>query len=59
MINGDEVIRTDFGSGVERGFHEVIDAGVVKPSGNTLKLKLTNDSGSLTVSDIVLLYKQS
>ena len=37
--------------------HEVVQGGLVQPSGNTLTLEVGN-TGSISVSDIVLLYKE-
>jgi hypothetical protein len=56
-INGVVVDSTRFGD-VARTYHEVVGLDVVKPSGNTLTLKVGDNAGSIEVSDIVLLYQE-
>lgn len=56
-INGVHV-RTLHLKDVHRTFHEVVAANVVKPTGNTLTLKVDRDKGAVAVADVVLLYKE-
>jgi hypothetical protein len=50
-------VRTQNYKDVASTIHEVVQSGLVKPSGNTLTLEASNN-GSIRVSDIVLLYKE-
>ncbi len=46
-------------SNVWRVFQEVIDANVLTATGNKLKIKVLSGSGTLVLSDIVLLYMKA
>jgi hypothetical protein len=56
-ING-VIVRSVSLKNVNRTFHEVVAANVVKPSGNTLTLKVDDNDGVMRVADVVLLYKE-
>jgi hypothetical protein len=43
---------------VERTFHEAVGAGVLKETGNNILFQITSGSGKLTLSDVIMLYKQ-
>lgn len=46
-------------SNVWRAFQEVIDANVLTAAGNKLKIKVLSGSGTLVMSDIVLLFMKT
>ncbi len=56
-INGVKVRRVSL-QDVNRTFHEAVSKNVVKPSGNTLTLKIDDDDGRINVADVVLLYQE-
>jgi hypothetical protein len=55
-INGTDV-RTQNYKDLTSTIHEVVQSGLVKPTGNRLTLEAGNN-GSIRVPDIVLLYKE-
>ena len=56
-LNNAEVLTTTFSTDPQRSWHEVIDDGVLKDSDNVLTITRNDGSGSLTVSDVVMLYQ--
>jgi len=57
-LNGRTVQTVNFGSTVERTFHEAVEAGVLQETGNNIQFRITQGSGRLTFSDVIALYKQ-
>jgi len=57
-INGTQVRSEDL-QDVSRVLHEVVASGVVTPNGNTLRLAAVQNTGTISISDIVLLYKEA
>jgi hypothetical protein len=57
-LNGALVQTVNFGVGVERTFHEAVEAGVLKETGNNIRFEVTSGSGALTLSDVIMWYKQ-
>jgi hypothetical protein len=58
-LNGKLVQTVKFGSTVERTFHEAVEAGVLKETGNNILFRITPGSGRLTLSDVLAMYKQA
>jgi hypothetical protein len=57
-LNGTLVQKVGFGSTVERTFHEAVEAGVLKETGNNILFEVTPGSGKVTFSDVIWWYKQ-
>jgi hypothetical protein len=58
-LNGTVVQTFNFGTEVERTFHEAIEAGVHKETGNNILFKITSGSGKLTFGDVIVMYKEA
>jgi hypothetical protein len=58
-LNGTNVVTQTFDTEPQRSWHEVIDDGVLKDSDNILTITRNSGSGSLTVSDVVVLYQHA
>ena len=56
-LNGADVQTVTFGTDPTRSWHEIIDEGVLKDSGNVLTLTRNSGSGSLTVSGVFVPYQ--
>jgi hypothetical protein len=58
-LNGTLVQEVNFGAEVDRTYHESVEAGVLKETGNNILFKITSGSGKLTFSDVMFLYKEA
>jgi len=56
-LNGTSVLTQAFDTEPQRSWHEVIEANLLKETGNVLTVSRTSGSGSLTVSDLVLMFQ--
>jgi len=56
-LNNSDVLTQTFDTDPQRSWHEIIDDGVLKESDNVLTITRNDGSGSLTVSDVVVLYQ--
>jgi len=56
-LNNADVLTTTFSTDPTRTWHEVIDDGVLKESDNVLTITRNDGDGSLTVSDVVMMYQ--
>jgi hypothetical protein len=56
-LNGIEIVDQTIDTTVSRTFNEVFDEGVLRESGNTLRVFVPNDEpGSLEISDLIMVY---
>jgi hypothetical protein len=51
------VLTTTFGTDPTRTWHEIVDDGVLKESDNVLTITRNDGDGSLTVSDVLVMYQ--
>lgn len=56
-LNGTEIVDQTIDTTVSRAFDEIFDHGLLKASGNTLRVFVPNDEpGSVVVSDLIMVY---
>jgi hypothetical protein len=60
-LNGTNILTESFNTPQARGLQEIVGANLLKAHGNELKVRVTDtdNSGSIKIDDVVLLYTQS
>jgi hypothetical protein len=56
-LNNADVLTTTFGTDPTRTWHEIVDDGVLKASDNVLTITRNDGDGSLTISDVLVMYQ--
>lgn len=56
-LNNADVLTTTFSTDPTRTWHEIIDDGVLKETDNVLTITRNDGDGTLTVSDVFLMYQ--
>ncbi|GAA2629926.1 hypothetical protein [Paractinoplanes durhamensis] len=56
-LNGTSLLTQTFDTEPQRSWHEVIDDGILQATNNVLTVTRTAGPGSITVSDLVILYQ--